>query len=138
MVEAAIITPLLLLLTIGLMEFASLLYVFLALQNGASQATRFAVTGNTMQGMDRATSIKTAFRQATPTLTLDDGAFVFTHMKPGSAGWSGGTGGPGDVGRVTVNYTWKFFTPLMTPFFPSGEIMLSVDSSMKNEALFTQ
>jgi Flp pilus assembly protein TadG len=138
MVEAAIITPLLLLLTMGLMEFASLLYVFLSLQNGASQATRFAVTGNAVAGQSREQSIMTAFRQATPTLTLQDQAFAFSHMPPGGTSWAGGTGGPGDVGKVTVNYTWTFFTPLMRPFFPSGQITLSVESAMKNEALWTQ
>ena len=46
MLEAALITPLLLLLTFAIMEFASILYCHLALQNGAAQATRFAVTGN--------------------------------------------------------------------------------------------
>ena len=46
LVEAALITPLLLLLTFGICEFASLFYVYLALENGVSQATRFGVTGN--------------------------------------------------------------------------------------------
>jgi hypothetical protein len=59
-------------------------------------------------------------------------------MPPGGTSWAGGTGGPGDVGKVTVNYTWTFFTPLMRPFFPSGQITLSVESAMKNEALWTQ
>ena len=48
MLEAAIITPLLLLLTLAVVDFASLFYVYLALENGVSQATRYAVTGNLM------------------------------------------------------------------------------------------
>ena len=47
-VEAAIITPLLLLLTLSIVDFGVLFYVYLALENGVSQATRFAVTGNLM------------------------------------------------------------------------------------------
>jgi Flp pilus assembly protein TadG len=45
LVEAAIVTPLLVLLTFAIIEFATLLYVHEALQNGVSQATRFAITG---------------------------------------------------------------------------------------------
>jgi len=48
MVEAAIITPFLMLLTFSIGDFASIFYVYLALENGASQATRYAVTGNLM------------------------------------------------------------------------------------------
>src|SRR3954465_4604801 len=79
MIEAAIITPLLLLLTFSVVDFASIFYVYLALENGLSQATRFAVTGNKMDDplnpgskLNRADSIKMAMRQATPTITLDD------------------------------------------------------------------
>ena len=97
LVEAAIITPLLLLLTFAVVDFAALFYVYLALQNGVSQATRFAVTGNLMPGLSREDSIRTAMRQSTPTLTLDDNAFVFNHLSPGAGAWAGGTGAPNDV-----------------------------------------
>ena len=45
LMEAAIITPLLLLLTFSIVDFASMFYCYLALESGVSQATRFAVTG---------------------------------------------------------------------------------------------
>ena len=45
MLEAAIITPLLLLLTFSIVDFGALFYVYLALENGVSQATRYGVTG---------------------------------------------------------------------------------------------
>ena len=48
MLEAAIITPLLLLLTLSIVDFGALFYVYLALENGVSQATRYGVTGNVM------------------------------------------------------------------------------------------
>ena len=143
LVEAAIITPLLLMLTFGIVDFASVLYVYLALENGVSQATRFAVTGNTMEDpgtpgaqLDRVSSIKTAMRQATPTLTIPDGAFTFSHIPPGGGTWVGGTGGADAIERVTVNYTWTFFTPLVRPFFTGGRVLLIVESTMKNEGRF--
>lgn len=133
MVEAAIITPLLLLLTLATVDFASLFYVYLALQNGVSQATRFAVTGNLVPDESREGSIRIAMRQATPTLTLDDSAFTFSHLPPGGSSWTSGVGGPDDVGKVTIDYTWHLMTPLLRPFFANGEIHFTVESAMKNE-----
>jgi Flp pilus assembly protein TadG len=143
LVEAAIITPLLVLLTFSIVDFAGVFYAYLALENGVSQATRFGVTGNVMSdpaapgaSLSRVNSIKTAMRQATPTLTIDDAAFTFAHLSPGGTSWVGGSGGPGDIEKVTVNYLWTFWTPVMRPFFTDGRIMLTVDSAMKNESRF--
>lgn len=136
LVEAAIITPLLLLLTFSIVDFGALLYVYLTLESGVSQATRFAITNSpTPSGSTREQTIMDAMRQATPTLTLDDTAFTFSFMPPGATTWTtGAAGGPGDIGRVTVNYTWNIMTPLIRPFFPSGQINVRVESAMKNEA----
>ena len=129
-------TPLLLLLTFGIAEFASAFWVWLALQNGASQGTRYAVTGNQMGGLSREESIKAAMRQATPSLTLADEAFVFSHLPPGGTTWVGGAGGPNDILKVTVNYAWTPMIPLLSPFFPEGQITFAVESAMKNEGRF--
>ena len=136
MLEAAIVTPLILLLTFGTIEFASVFYTYLTLQNGVSQATRYGVTGNTNGSMSRVDSIKNAMREATPTLDIPDSAFTFQHMAVGGSSWAGGTGGPGEVEKVTVAYTWTFFTPLIRPFFTNGRLTISVDSTMKNESRF--
>ena len=141
--EAAILTPLLLLLTLSIADFGALFYVYLALENGVSQASRYGVTGNAMDDparpgtpLSRSDSIKTAMRQATPTLTLPDSAFSFSFMAPGATGWTAGTGGPGDIGKVTVDYDWTLMTPLLRPFFTGGQAHLRVDSAMRNETRF--
>ena len=134
MVEAALITPLLVLMTFGVVDFASLFYVHLALENGVGQATRFGVTGNLMPGLTREESIIAAMKDATPTLTLDDDMFVFSHMTPGGNVWVGGAGGANDIDKVTVNYSWTLMTPLVRSFFNGGKITLIVESAMKNEA----
>jgi hypothetical protein len=141
MVEAAIITPLLILMTFSIVDFASMFYVHLTLESAVSQATRFAVTGRTMNGpggqpLNRSGSIMAAMRQAAPTLTIPDNAFSFSHMPPGAAAWQAGTGGPGDIERVTINYPWSFFTPTVRVFFPGGRITLHAESMMKNESRF--
>lgn len=138
LVEAAFVTPLLLLLSFAVIDFALLFYVWLALGNGAGQATRYATTGQIIAGDTRENSIKKAMRDATPTLTLDDGAFSFSHLPIGGAAWLPGAGGPNEVDKLTVTYTWAFYTPLVRPFFPNGEITLKVESAVKNERKFDE
>jgi Flp pilus assembly protein TadG len=136
LLEAAVITPLLLLLTFSIADFGGLFYAYLALENGVSQATRFAVTGNIMGSLSREDSIKAAMRSATPTLTIPDGAFAFQNMPVGGTSWVGGTGGPGAIEKVTITYSWPLMTPLLRPFFPSGSLTMKVESMMKNESRF--
>jgi Flp pilus assembly protein TadG len=143
MMEAAIITPLLLLLTFSIVDFGALFFVYLSLENGVSQATRYGVTGNVMPdpahpgtSLDRTGSMMAAMRQATPALTITDSNFAFAHRSLGGASWIAGTGGPTDIEKLTVNYRWNLFCPLLWPFFPGGKIDLSVDSVMKNEGRF--
>lgn len=143
LVEAAIITPLLLFLTFSIIDFAGLFYAYLALENGVSQATRFAVTGNVLDDPDnpgatlsRRDSILRAMRNATPTLTIPDEAVRFSHMPPGGATWVHGPGGPLDIEKVTVEYEWSMLSPVLRPLFDSGTITLVVESAMKNEGRF--
>ena len=137
LVEAAFITPLLLLLTFSIVDFGSLLYVYMALENGVSQATRYAVTGAAVAGLTREEAIKKAMRDATPTLTIDDAMFAFSYLPPNGTVWQSGTGGEDDIGRVTVTYPWQLMTPLIRPFFTGGTITIRVDSAMKNEKKFS-
>jgi hypothetical protein len=143
LVEAALLTPLLLLLTFGIVDFSSLFWVYLSLENGVSQATRYGVTGNQLDDpahpgtpLSRTDSIKQIMRDATPNLTIPDGAFTFSHIPPGGGGWVSGTGGPGAIEKVTITYAWTPLTPLIRPFFSGGRITMRVESSMKNESRF--
>lgn len=143
LVEAAIITPLLLLTTFAVVDFASLFYVYLALESGVSQATRYGVTGNQMDDpanpgsqLSRQESIKAAMRDATPTLTISDGAFTFSHLPAGGGSWVSGVGAENDIEKVTVGYTWKPLTPFLKPFFSGGQLIITAESAMKNEGRF--
>jgi Flp pilus assembly protein TadG len=137
MLEAAIITPLLVLLTFGIIDFGALIYVDVTLQNGISQATRYAVTGRAAPGMTREDSVRAAMKRATPTLTIDDASIEFQHMAmPGNGAWVNGAGGPNDIQKVTVNYSWDILTPVIRPFFTDGQVRFQVESVMKNEGLF--
>lgn len=132
LIEAVIVTPLLLLVTFGIIEFAALFYVNLALESGVSQATRYAITGATISGLSRQESIKSVMRSSTPTLTIDDGAFSFSHLAGGA--WVDGVGGPGDVAKVGITYSHR---PLvLRSLFTAGAINIHVESAMKNEDRF--
>ena len=48
LLEAAIITPLFLLLTFSIVDFGGMFYAYLALENGVSLASRYGVTGQSM------------------------------------------------------------------------------------------
>jgi len=135
-VEMALVLPLLFLLTFSIVDFGSLFYVYLALENGVSQAGRFGVTGNVTGGLSREDSIRQAMRDATPTLTIEDGDFTFSHLTPGNANWLAGTGNPGDVSKVNVTHSWKLMTPFIAEFFASNMITLKVESAMLNEPRF--
>jgi Flp pilus assembly protein TadG len=137
LIEAAIITPILLLLTFSIVDFGALFYVYLALENGASQATRYAVTGQTISGQTREESIKAAMRSATPTLTITDAMFAFSFLPPGGSTWQTGTGGENDIGKVTVTYPHTLMTPVIRPFFTGGQLNIQVESAMKNEGSFS-
>jgi Flp pilus assembly protein TadG len=134
LVEAAVITPLLVLLTFGIVDFSALLYVHLALQNGVAQASRYGVTGNVSGALSREDSIRQAMRQSTPSLTIGDAAFTFSHLSGGN--WVGGAGAPGDIEKVAVDYDWQILTPWISPFFTNGQVRFHVESMMKDESLF--
>jgi Flp pilus assembly protein TadG len=136
LVEAALITPVLAFMTFAIIDFAMLFYAYLALENGVSVATRYAVTGQQVAGQTREQSIMAAMRNATPTLTIADAAFTFSHLPAGAAAWVAGAGGPNEIGKVSVDYNWTFLTPLIGPLFPGGSFNIRVESAMKNERRF--
>jgi Flp pilus assembly protein TadG len=135
-VEMALVLPLLFLLTFSIVDFGSLFYAYLAMENGVAQAARFGVTGNVSGALSREDSIRQAMRDATPTLTFEDADFSFSHLAPGTANWQAGTGNPGDVSKVKVTHSWALLTPFLREFFASNMITIKVESAMLNEPRF--
>jgi len=135
MAEVGIILPLLTLVTFSIVDFASIFYAYLSMQNGVAAATRFAVTGRQLSNplnnatLSRSDSIKLAMRQATPGVKINDSDFAFYNVTTGASD----TGGPEDIIRVTVTHDWPLLTPVLRPFFTGGSVRLIVSSTMKNE-----
>ena len=142
LLEAAMVTPLLLLLTFGIVDFATMFYVYVSMESGVSQATRFVVTGATKDDPDNPGtpmsaegSIVAAMKDAVSTLDVDSMNFSFSHMAPGSTTWASGAGGPGDISKVTVEYSWKPLTPILGKLLSdsNGRMSMKVESAMKLE-----
>jgi Flp pilus assembly protein TadG len=134
--EAALIVPVLAFMSFAIVDFAMVFYAYLALENGVSLATRYAVTGQQIAGQTREQSIMAAMRDATPTLTIADTAFTFTHLPVGGAAWLAGAGVEGEIGKVTVDYNWTLLTPMIGQLFPGGNFNIRVESAMRNEKRF--
>ena len=132
--ETGIILTLLIPITFAVMDFAGILYAFQAMQNGVSQATRYAITGNhatdsSGAALSRDDSIRQAMRAATPGFEIADNAFTFYNLSQGTPD----SGGPNDIIRVTVAYDWQLLTPFLRPFFAGGYVTIRVASTMRNE-----
>ena len=63
--------------------------------------------------------------------------FSFSHLPPGATVWQGGSGGEGDIGKLTITYPYRLMTPLIRPFFTGGQLTIRVESAMKNERRFS-
>jgi hypothetical protein len=124
---------LLMLVTFAICDVSTLFFVYLSLENGVTQATRAGVTGTTGS---REAALMAAMRDATPVLTIPDEAFSFSHLPPGASTWVSGSGGPDDIDKLTVNFTWHLMTPVLRPFFTGGDVRIRVESARKNEWRF--
>jgi Flp pilus assembly protein TadG len=133
LVEAALVSPMVILVTFAIVDFGMIVYAHTALENGVSLATRYAITGRTEPRASREESIRAAMRDATPTITIPNSAFTFSHFPTGGTDWQSGVGGPNDIGRVRVDVAWTLMTPFASSLFTDGEYHISVESVMKNE-----
>lgn len=132
LIEMALVMPILMLVTFSIVDFALLFYTHLSLESAVSQAVRYGITGGAMQGMSRQESMKSVLRRSAPTLTIDDNDISFSRLAGGN--WVAGLGGPGDVERLSIDYTHRVL--ILAPFFANGQINLHAESAMKNEDRF--
>lgn len=134
LVEGAIVLPLVISVMFAIVEFAGVLYAHMALQNGVNLAARYAITRQTLPGLDREASIRKIMKDETPTLLVTDAQITFQSMPLTGGAWTNGTGPAGSIERVTVRYTWKLMTPILYPFVHGQTITIQVHATMKNES----
>ena len=128
LVETAIGIVLLMLLTFSVVDAAMLFYIYLTLQNGVTEATRFAVTG---QDPD---AIKRVILDATPGLNINEDTEIFLNDISDPNHPIPGAGQPNSIILVKVVHPWRLISPLLWPLVGNGgRITLSVSATMKNE-----
>jgi Flp pilus assembly protein TadG len=135
-VEAALVLPVLLLLVFSFIDFSTVLFGYLALQNGVAFATRFAVTGRVSNDpnapgtqLSREASIRLALRQATPSFVIQDADVTFYNVTKNIPG----AGGRNDVITVRVTHQMPLISPLVSAFSSSGYFTVQASSTMRNE-----
>ena len=139
--ETAIGIVLLLVLTFSVVDAGMLFFAYLTLQNGVTEATRFAVTGQQAQDpndpgnlLSREDTVRRLVKASTPGLGIrDDNEIDFQDVTNGPPG-PRGMGGPDSVIQVTVTHQWQLLSPLFWPFVGNGgRITLRASATMKNE-----
>jgi Flp pilus assembly protein TadG len=128
-VETGIIISLLILTTFTVFDLAGLFFTYLSFQNGVSQAARFAVTNNTVAGLNRDQSIRKAMRDNTPGFTINDADITFFDVTTNAAG----SGSPGDIIRISVVHNWQLYSPFLQPVFTNRTVTVRVAATMRNE-----
>ncbi|MHB8571600.1 MAG: TadE/TadG family type IV pilus assembly protein [Candidatus Dormibacteria bacterium] len=145
MVEFSLIASLMLLLAFGVFDFGLLFENRLAITNGARDGVRYAATHPTAwTNADPAGSAtiegQVQLAGGTTMVPNDDSHMVITYLVPGSGTptacghWSAASNSfvansgytqatcvaPGNLIQLTINYTYKMVTPVMSAMFPSG------------------
>jgi Flp pilus assembly protein TadG len=138
-VEFALVMPLFLLLTCGVIDFGRLFYVQMNLQQALMEAGRFASTGNHLpdpktpgQNLSRVNSIIAEAQQyAAGALMM--GATISNVQVSSVYGGSGSAGGPGDTVTISLIANFKLLTPIIAQSFPSGAYTFTSSVTCKNE-----
>jgi len=132
LVEMALITPMLLVLFASFFEFGRMFQTRLTARHAVIEATRFAVTGNQLTDdgtgdlLDRATSIRRILTERAITLPVTPESIA---IDPPDGG------GPEDVVRVTLTYTYDYAFPGFMDVLP--DMRFSVAAAMRNEPFYT-
>ncbi len=140
MVEFAVVSPVLLFLMMGIIEFGVLYHLQSLATNASNQAARLSITGG-MYGDasgNRLNVIKESIKKTMATWFPNDEPTVNAtcYSGFGGAGSSGGNGacGSSQVALYEVTYTWHTLTPVLGEIFADGKVPISVRVMVKNEA----
>jgi Flp pilus assembly protein TadG len=129
LVEFTMVLPLLLMLFFGVIEFGLYFYTRVSLRHVVRESARFAVTGNVLtdstgKPMSRAKSVEHMILTGAPSIKLTPANITMT---PADGG------GPGQVVRIDVNYSYSAKLPPFSLLFPGGQLRIKVGTVTKNE-----
>lgn len=127
LVEFALILPGFLALMFGMVEFGRLGMTHLTAKHAVAEAARYAITGQqrvdpaTGEPIGRAESIRMALQENVGGLAIADSVI----LDPPDGG------GPEDLVRVSVSFTYRYFLPGLAEVLPPVDF--KVTTAMKNE-----
>lgn len=140
-VEMALITPVLLLLMIGVIELSFMLFANLTMQYAVREGSRYAVTGQT--DADPNTSNQQRYLAVIQKIK-DSSSGVYAKVAPvistnnvtytNSSSYNAAMfGAAGDIVVIKLDCYWTLATPLLKPFFTNGKYHFVVATTMLNE-----
>ena len=129
LVEFTVVLPLLLMLFFGIIEFGLYFYTRISLRHVVRESARYAITGNVLTDstgapMTRAKSVEYMILHGAPAVPLTPANITMT---PADGG------GPGQVVRIDVSYSYSAKLPPFSLLFPGGQLMIKVGTVTKNE-----
>jgi Flp pilus assembly protein TadG len=138
-VEMALVLPLSVLLIIGMIDIARLLFIQMNVEAAVQDAGRFASTGNVLpnpnnpgQSLSRVQSIVSVLQQNASALNIPSTTVQISSLSGGV--WTpGSAGGPGDTVLISVNANLNPLTPMIAQFFPGGVYSFTASTTFKNE-----
>jgi len=80
--EFALLAPVLLLLLVGIVEYALVLFVQFSLDHAVGEAARFGITGRTLPGQDRMEAVRAVLRARLPALLEAEAVTIDTLVYP--------------------------------------------------------
>ncbi len=131
-IETAIGVLVILGATWAVIDAGALFWTYMTLENAVTQATRYAVTQQTISGLNRVDSIKSILRQQAPGITIPDGEITFLNITNNSAD----PGGPNDLIRISVQHVHAPLLPSPLAIFRSEfgrTFRINVSAMMANE-----
>lgn len=127
LVEFALVLPAFVALMFGIVEFGRLGMTHLTARHAVAEAARYAITGRqridpeTGDPIGRAESIRMALQENVGGLAIADSVV----LDPPDGG------GPEDLVRVSVSFTYRYFLPGLAEVLPPVDF--TVTTAMKNE-----
>lgn len=121
--ELALILPIVLLLTMGIIEGGTMFYSWLTIQKAAQNGARFGATGAGVETGSRETQIIQVTQKWLVSLNNGSKEISLRHW-PGTMaegdGIDGSAGGPCQLMEVAVLYNYHPFTPIISAILPES------------------
>ena len=149
LIEFALILPLFLLLVLGIVDFGRYFFVQHTIQFATREGMRLALVGRRLPDgggnpMTREASIIQTIRENAGMAVNPSSLSIYIY--PIATGYSDpgnwetlppNAGDPGAYMRVKTRYIFRFVTPLIGKFFPSGQKVVEAQGTYRNELFDT-